>query len=232
MSWNKIPTEICEGIADFLYADDTEALIKTLVYTRRYAFEILRLLKYFASRKFANGLFYAVRYNKRRLLQRFLQIESIDVNIQDINGQTPLLIASQKGNLEAVKMLLLKPGINANALNYTQRTPLGVAVIEQHAGIVEALLHSGKADLRIRDLEDSTMLHLGIARGGPGISRQVVVAAQPSDFTLNNMSGCNPLMTLVDRGFSDLFAIFLSKDQAPATGLLEQRILSYAVASG
>ncbi|OAQ59451.1 ankyrin repeats (3 copies) domain-containing protein [Pochonia chlamydosporia 170] len=76
------------------------------------------------------------------------------------------------------------------------------------------------------------MLHLGIARGGPDISRQVVVAAQPSDFTLNNMSGCNPLMTLVDRGFSDLFALFLSKGPAPAIDLLEKQILSYAVASG
>lgn len=226
MCLDKVPVDICKSIADFLPEENTKALIQSLLYTRRYKLELPHLLKYFATRKSANGLIYAVRCNKKHLLKRILKIECIDFNIRDEGGRTALLIAAERADLEAVTALLSKPGIDVNVLDQVRHTPLGWAIRTQHLGIVEALLRTGKIDISIKDFENSTLLIHGISRGGSDVAKRLVSAAKTSDFTLKNKHGFTALHYLLDEGCDETIKMFLSKDPIPSTiDLLEKHLL-------
>ena len=76
------------------------------------------------------------------MVKNLLKKSEIKVNqAQTTDGRTALYIASIKGFLEVVQVLLLHPGINVNQArtNYGD-TPLYVASQEGHVEVVKALL--------------------------------------------------------------------------------------------
>ncbi len=65
-----------------------------------------------------------------------------DINLKDINSNTPLHIACLNGNLQIAELLLQKkPGINAK--NIKLSTPLYLACQNGHMQIVELLIQNG-----------------------------------------------------------------------------------------
>ena len=75
--------------------------------------------------------------------------KNIDINTPDSKGKSPLYLASEWGNLEAVK-LLVEHGANVDAVNKEQKTPLMVACEKNRAEIVSYLI-SKKANLNKYD---------------------------------------------------------------------------------
>lgn len=79
-----------------------------------------------------------------------------------------LFIASEMGNLEMVKKLIIesksscKPDINFKGPDF--KTPLYAAVSEGHVGVVEFLLRSG-ARMDVRTLNERTPIHIACLRG-------------------------------------------------------------------
>ncbi len=78
----------------------------------------------------------------RKLVQRLLREEKIDVNVRDWDELTPLIPAASGGHLDVVK-LLLKEGADVNAKDKDGITALMEASIMGHVKVVDLLLKEG-----------------------------------------------------------------------------------------
>ncbi len=91
----------------------------------------------------------------------------------DPAGRThqPLLSESEKGNLDAVK-LLLKNGAKVDGSktlwNYVNATPLMVAAGAGHEAVVKTLIEAG-AKIQKKDLEDNRAIDYATANKRPGV---------------------------------------------------------------
>ena len=93
-----------------------------------------------------------------------LLAKGADVN-KDRWGNTPLYIASLKGHVEIVRLLLKAPGIQVNkAVKGVIDTPLVIACKNGKHAVVEALLEKQGIDVKIADSNGRKPLY--IASGG------------------------------------------------------------------
>lgn len=79
-----------------------------------------------------------------------------DINMQDEDGETPLIRAAEKGRAEAVRVLL-EAGADVNARDREGNTALMEAADEGHSAIVSLLIAAG-ADVTLRDRDGETAL--------------------------------------------------------------------------
>ncbi|XP_039197893.1 serine/threonine-protein phosphatase 6 regulatory ankyrin repeat subunit A-like [Crotalus tigris] len=89
------------------------------------------------------------------------------VDIQDGNGQTPLMLSVLNGHTDCVYSLLNK-GANVDAKDKWGRTALHRGAVTGHEECVEALLHHG-AKATLRDCRGRTPIHLSAACGHIGV---------------------------------------------------------------
>ena len=82
------------------------------------------------------------------------------VNMTDDDGETPLMRAAERGNLQAVDALI-KAGANVNAQDEDGNTALMDAADEGHTAVVLRLIQVG-ADVNARDDEGETALSKAI----------------------------------------------------------------------
>ena len=66
----------------------------------------------------------------------------VQVNLAANMGQTALHLAATKGQHKAVTLLLRKPGIQFDMLDFNGTSPLMLAANERHGSVVEAFLRS------------------------------------------------------------------------------------------
>ncbi|MEW9905858.1 MAG: ankyrin repeat domain-containing protein [Candidatus Symbiodolus clandestinus] len=85
---------------------------------------------------------------------------SVESNLKNILGETPLLIAAKFGSLELVELLLEK-GADVNLRNSNQETPLFIAAKFGKEKIVELLIKNG-ADITLKNNRGETPLFLAI----------------------------------------------------------------------
>ena len=91
----------------------------------------------------------AVKLNDQDAVRYFLK--KVDVNAQDEEGKTALILASDRGYTEIVK-LLLEAGANVNLQDSHGNTALMWASSKGHIEVVRLLLESGaKVDLQNKD---------------------------------------------------------------------------------
>jgi ankyrin repeat protein len=92
-----------------------------------------------------SALFHAVRSGHEQIVSLLIE-EGADVNraMTDEPQSTPLYVAAEVGDLRVVRMLVTK-GAKVNAQASNGRTPLYMAVLEDHVDVAKFLLES-KAD--------------------------------------------------------------------------------------
>jgi ankyrin repeat protein len=85
-----------------------------------------------------------------------------DVNCLDDKQRTCLHIASSRGSLDVVR-LLLNYGANTNVRDCVGNLPIHLAIISSHVPVVTLLLEAG-TDIHSLDVNGKTVLHLAGTR--------------------------------------------------------------------
>ncbi|KAI1419545.1 hypothetical protein F5Y12DRAFT_233766 [Xylaria sp. FL1777] len=102
----------------------------------------------------------------------------------DMNRNTPLHIASQKGYADIAE-LLINHGVKLSAANEDGNTPLHLAVSGRHAKVARLLIDSG-ADVSATNIEGWTPLHTALSHGHIEIARLLI--DRKADITVANRS--------------------------------------------
>jgi len=91
-----------------------------------------------------------------------------DVLAQDKDGQTPLHLASQEGQVEVARMLIER-GASVSAQNKDGQTPLDLVFLGNSSGIdhpeVAFMLIERGADVSAQERDDQTPVHLALQAG-------------------------------------------------------------------
>lgn len=77
--------------------------------------------------------------------------QGADVNFVDDYGNTPLIIASQKGRSKVVQLLLTKKEINVNLADKNGLTPIIIASCLGNLEVVRLLLAKKEIDVNLAD---------------------------------------------------------------------------------
>ena len=78
------------------------------------------------------------------IINQLLEVKDIDVNVQDQDGNTALMVAAEDGQLNVVEMLLEEKGINVNLQNQDGNTALLLAAENGQLNVVKMLLAAEK----------------------------------------------------------------------------------------
>lgn len=90
---------------------------------------------------------------------------NIDINLKDTDGETGIIIATDRNNIAMVKLLLEK-GANVNiASNKIDNTPIMIASVKGYADIVQLLIEQSNPDMSILNGYGGTALIPACERG-------------------------------------------------------------------
>ncbi len=95
-----------------------------------------------------------------------------DVNVQEIDGDTPLHVGVYHNALDMVE-LLIRHGAGVNVRDTTRRTPLYVAVLNNALDMVDLLIRN-RADVQARDCHNIPLLYHALYYKNVGMTRLLV----------------------------------------------------------
>uniref|UniRef100_A0A667ZST4 Ankyrin repeat domain 28 n=1 Tax=Myripristis murdjan TaxID=586833 RepID=A0A667ZST4_9TELE len=146
-----------------------------------------------------------------RLLIGNADLQSV-VDIQDGNGQTPLMLSVLSGHTDCVYSLLNK-GANVEAKDKWGRTALHRGAVTGHEECVEALLQHS-ANFLVRDCKGRTPVHLAAACGHIGVLGGLLHAAQSVETlpVLTDNQGYTPLHWACYNGHDTCVEVLLEQE--------------------
>ena len=114
--------------------------------------------------------------------------------------------AAERGDLEAVKMLLKKDPNLVFSRDDSGETPLHGAAYEGRREVAEALL-ANKADVNARNYEGETPLHWAAIAGHLDVAK--VLLAAKADANVEAPNGYTPLRLAEIEGYHDVVEVLL-----------------------
>jgi len=168
------------------------------------------------NKKGQTALHLASEYHYPRIVALLLKV-GLDVDAQDNDNMTPLLLASGRDTFDdargtATAQVLLEHGASVHVRNKNGQTPLHLASQCHHSSIVALLLKFG-ADVNAQDNDNMTPLHLALGQYTPDNAR-VTTAAQVllehgASVHVRNKNGQTPLHLASQHGLSGIVALLL-----------------------
>ncbi|CAI8026330.1 Putative ankyrin repeat protein MM_0045, partial [Geodia barretti] len=137
---------------------------------------------------------------------RELVREGSDLNLQNQEGLTPLMIAARRGMADITKILLEGEHIMDIQEKGTGWSALRFSAERGYSATTEALLKAG-ANAHLKDKNGDTAVIIAVKRHDPATLRELVRAG--SDLNLQNQEGLTPLMIAARRGMADITKILL-----------------------
>jgi len=147
-------------------------------------------------------LILAARDGNIDFVEELLEFPGIDVNIQDHNGNTALMLASRNGHTDIVNTLLNYYNENndgdivyTSAVNRQGRNALMLAVMNNHYDIAETLLQDEYIEERdfsfdLEDINGNTLLMLAQRTGNDELV-DLITARLPNNNNGNNNGNNN-----------------------------------------
>ncbi len=130
-------------------------------------------------------------------VERLLQVQGIQINIADKDGETPIFHASKKGYTNIVKRFLAEQTIDVNVRNNKGQTPLHYAAWEGRDEVAKQLLERKEIDVNVREnIQGCTALLWAVSRGHVEIVKHFSKKADV-DFTIGDNRGITPLKCAV-----------------------------------
>uniref|UniRef100_A0A7N8YNE5 Serine/threonine-protein phosphatase 6 regulatory ankyrin repeat subunit A-like n=1 Tax=Mastacembelus armatus TaxID=205130 RepID=A0A7N8YNE5_9TELE len=138
--------------------------------------------------------------------------QHINVDIQDTNGQTPLMLAVLNGHTECVYSLLSQ-GASVEKQDRWGRTALHRGAVTGQEECVEALLQRG-ASVCVRDIRGRTPLHLASSCGCVGVLGALLQATSSSHTNthLTDNQGYTPLHWACYNGYDACVEVLLDQE--------------------
>jgi serine/threonine-protein phosphatase 6 regulatory ankyrin repeat subunit B len=130
--------------------------------------------------------------------------EKMNTSARNSTGQTPLLIACTKNDVEQVR-LLIENGAEVNAKDFNGITALMIASVGGFNDLVSLLLKN-KADPEIKNVKGWTALALAVSAGKVDAVKSIVQAKGRFDFKLK---GVTLLMLGAAKGHADVVQYLL-----------------------
>ncbi|CAK4087938.1 unnamed protein product [Aphanomyces euteiches] len=118
-----------------------------------------------------SALMYTSRYGFESLVSFLLSQDHIDVNAQDGNGSTALILAAAVGNGQIIRQLLHYDGIDVNCGNFT---PLYHAAKYGQTEALEMLLNDDKIDVSVKSSYNGTAFEVAAANGHIGVLKALL----------------------------------------------------------
>lgn len=134
------------------------------------------------------------------------------VDVQDTNGQTPLMLAVLSGHTECVYSLLSQ-GASVEAQDRWGRTALHRGAVTGQEECVEALLQRG-GSVCVRDIRGRTPIHMAAACGRIGVLAALLQACSPPNTIthLTDNQGYTPLHWACYNGYDACVEVLLEQE--------------------
>lgn len=124
-------------------------------------------------------LSWAAAQSSEDALDLLLKHPTVDLDIPDQSGRTPLLRAADAGHTKCTRMLLDK-GANMKHVDHEGRTALSLAAIKGHKVVAKLLLKNG-ADIDKQDEKGCTPLALAAEKGQDAVVRFLLESGADAD---------------------------------------------------
>jgi hypothetical protein len=122
---------------------------------------------------------------------KFFFDNRFDINAQDSNGCTPVIIATQYNRIATV-IFLIKNGADLTLKDANGDTALHWAAYKGHEEMCGLLLHFAPRDLEEVDIYGQTPLHLAALRGNHD-AVEYLIRDHQADASVKDKNGCTPL---------------------------------------
>jgi len=156
----------------------------------------------------ATALYVAAANADTDLIERLLRAGG-DPDAGLLSGETPLMIAADRGRLAAVR-LLLEHGADPNAQEASGgQTALMWAAAEQHPDVVHLLIEH-KADVNAQSNSGFTALMFATRQGDAAIADILINGGARVNASMTR-SGLTPLMIAAMGGFKDVAVVLLNR---------------------
>ncbi|KAJ1713207.1 hypothetical protein NYO67_4605 [Aspergillus flavus] len=159
-------------------------------------------------------LIYAAIKGSTAIVNALLSSRQVRVNMRNPDGECALWCAALGGHEEVVAMLLKQPDIDVNiADGRREMTPLAMATMKGHAGVVQSLLATEKININSGDRHSWTPVFHAVARAIVKSDESIlkmILEKQDADLTHRDNRGSTPLQYAVWWGQPSLTELLLN----------------------
>ncbi|GMT18989.1 hypothetical protein PFISCL1PPCAC_10286 [Pristionchus fissidentatus] len=149
------------------------------------------------------------------------------IDLQDSDGRTPLMLAASQGQMDSVQMLVSR-GADIDAIDEQGRTALMLGAIHGHLAIVDLLLSMG-ADEGHKDNDGATALHYAVRHKCVELTRAL---ATTSTVSTCDSQGNTPLIVAAEYPNVEVISVLLHCGSSPSAqslhGLSALRVAALA----
>jgi len=140
-------------------------------------------------------------------IAKFLIEKGAGLNVQDKNGDTPLIKATKREDIDFVKFLI-ENGADVNLHNKEGKGPLKTAIEDDNIDIVKLFI-SKNADVNEKEIHGDTPL-IGASRKG-NLNIVKLLIENGAVVNTQDSNGITPLILATYKGFEDVVEILLDK---------------------
>ncbi|KZL71446.1 ankyrin repeat protein [Colletotrichum tofieldiae] len=151
----------------------------------------------------------AARRGNHNIVKRFLEEDDIDINLEDIIGQTPLHLASENGHDNVTELLLKQDEIDLNPQDKDRRTPLHLAAKNGHKDVANLLLEMDEVGLNSQDKNGQTPL-LWAAKNRHDKVVKLMLKKDKIDLNIQDNNGRTPLSWATENKHMSMIRLLLN----------------------